>query len=82
MSLQCINPTYSGSATLESENEGVLHTYRGVSSPEPSSISIISSTESDISELLTTKWTPIVGFRYPTNTHGLDRRYNERSEIK
>jgi hypothetical protein len=29
----------TGSATTESENSGLLHTYPGISSPEPSSVS-------------------------------------------
>ena len=63
------------------ENIGVLHTYPGISSPEPSSVSTSSvrdsiyqsifvnkaPTENDINELLTTNWTPVVYFKYPTN---------------
>ena len=78
------------------ENIGVLHTYPGISSPKPSSVSTSSvrdsiyqsifgnkaPTENDINELLTTKCTPMAGYKYPTNNRVLGSPYNERWETK
>ena len=64
----------TGSATTESENAGLLHTYPWISSPELSSVStsavvditdqhffvLKAPTENDIYELFITKWTPEV----------------------
>ena len=40
------------------------------------------SVENDINKLITTKWTPMTGFKYSTNKQGLNRHYTEGWETK